>query len=1194
MKKFLPSLLGSLMFFSLFAQNVHYDYQDGLVVFQLKESAKIINTNGANSKIVDFKNEPLFKYVADFQIIEVMRLHPDIKDNKLSRTYQIQLQNIYEADAVIAKLKKHPSIEYAELKELHRTFLMPNDLGPINSDISGTSPNNNQWSLHKIQAQQAWDIGTGDANVIVAVTDDAFRMDHIDLINKYISPYDAVTQGSNPAPCGTNAGNHGTHVIGTVGAQSNNGTGVASIGYNIRVMPIKIGNCNNQLTHGFEGIIYAADNDADVVNMSWGGGGFSNYGQNVCNYAWNAGTILVAAAGNNNASTVFYPAGYSNVISVGSTTPTDAKSSFSQFGTWIDISAPGSNIRSTYATSASAYSSISGTSMASPHVAGLLGLMRSYAPNASNLDLISCLYSGADNINSAIPNFIGQMGAGRINALNSMVCLAQFTADNDAAIIEIINPGNTLCNGTFIPTVELRNFGSQTLTSVAINYNTGGANQVFNWTGSLISGNSANVNLPSVTLANGAYTFTSFTSQPNGVVDENPANNSSSKNILVDNNGQFVTHTVITDCWGSETTWQVVNDDSGEIVASGGPYTDGQPLSQQVSEFCLPTGCYTYSIFDSYGDGMYGSQYQSCSVNGNYFMQFENGTNIFSMTAQNANFGNSTNHPFCIIQQNNFYDAGISQLISPELFSCTSLISPVVRLRNYGINALTSTTITYSINGGANQIFNWTGNLASGQIIDVTLPAITAPDGIVTFTAASSNPNGQPDNNASNNANTVTFVVDGTPATLPFVETFETNVLVNGTWKTMNPDGDITWAPANVGGISPGTQAMKLDFFNYAQASQRDGLISPLISLEGMVSAEMDFDHAYRRFNQTATDSLIIYVSTDCGNNWTRVFQIGENGQGTFATQTTNANPFTPAAPLDWCFVPISQQTPGASCYTIDLTDFVGQNILVMFEGFNAGTLGNNLFLDNINIDGVPGEGLPTANFTSGNTNICPGETVQFNDQSAGDITAWSWTFTGGTPATSSAENPIITYNSFGTYNVGLTVTNANGTNSTIQNNIIVVNPGPTSPNITQNGDVLSVFLQLGETATWYLNGAIIGSGANLTINTAGNYSVEITNTFGCRAVSNAFNVLSNENFDEALPVVIYPNPSRGIFTLLMPHQEQVNITVIDAIGRKVANFVFTESNEIQLHLEHLNSGIYSVVISNKNSLIVKKIEILK
>ena len=1191
MKKIVSIFAVCALFVSFFAQNVYYDYQDGLVVFQLKEQSKIINTISPTSRVVDYGKEPLFRGISQFGIVEVLRLHADINDERLRRTYQIQLQDIYKVDDVIRILKSNPQIEYAELKELHRPFLTPNDLGPNATNTAGTSPTTNQWSLHKIMAQQAWDIGTGDANVIVAVTDDAFRMDHVDLVNKYVSPHDAVTQSSNPAPCGSNNGNHGTHVAGTVGAHTNNGTGVASIGFNVSVMPIKIGNCNNQLTHGFEGILYAANNGAHVVNMSWGGGGFSNYGQNVCNFAWNAGTILVAAAGNNNASTVFYPAGYNNVIAVASTTPTDAKSNFSQFGTWINISAPGSNIRSTYATSL--YSSISGTSMASPHVAGLLGLMRSVAPNATNTDLINCLYSGADNINAQNPSFNGQLGVGRINAFNSMVCAAQFAAQFDAAITNIVAPGSTLCESTFQPIVTLRNFGSATLTNVTINYNWGGTNQSFNWTGSLTTGNTQNVTLPQVTVPSGSYTFTASTSQPNGQADQNPSNDASAVDFAVDGDGQFVTLTVITDCWGSETTWQIVNDDNGVVVASGGPYPDGQPLGQNIHNFCLPSACYTFTIFDTYGDGIHGSQWQTCSVNGNYFMQYEDGSQIFTMTAPNANFGSSASHQFCIIPQSNFDDAGITQILSPTLFSCESSIVPVVRLRNFGLNTLTSTTITYAIGAGAAQTFNWTGSLPSGQTVDVTLPIITGAVGSTSITASTSVPNGQADNNPSNDSSSSSFSINGAPATLPFVETFETDVIANGVWKIMNPDNDITWQRVTVGGITPGTNAMKMDLFNYVQAGQRDGLISPTISLEGYASAQMTFHHAYRRFNQTATDSLIIYVSTNCGTSWTRVFQIAETGNGTFATQTTSANAFTPAQAQDWCFQPISQQTPGASCYNINLTPFVGQQILVMFESFNAGTLGNNLYIDNINIDGEPDDGMPSASFTTSNTTICPGEAVQFTNASSADVTSWSWTFQGGTPATSTSPNPTVTYNSPGSYTVSLTVTNDNGSNTTTQNNLVVVSANPTPPTIVQNGNVLSVFLQIGENATWFLDGVQVGTGSSITIDTPGNYTVQVTNQAGCRSTSNEFMVLSTENFVLESNIVIYPNPSEGIFNIQLDQLEINRITVIDAIGRVVQQ-INVDQHELQLNLSALQSGIYTLILHGNDSKYFRKIEVLK
>ena len=1190
--KFFYSLFFILfLFFTSISQTVHYDYQDGLVVFQLKESSKIIQTIASNSRVVDYKNQPIFSGLKQFQIVEVLRLHPNIKDQKLNRTYQIQLQDIYKVDDAIRILKENPSIEYAELKELHRTFLMPNDLGSNATNTTGTSPTTNQWALHKIQAQQAWDIGTGDANVIVAVTDDAFKIDHVDLVNKLVEPYDAVSQTNNPAPCGTNIGNHGTHVAGTVGAHTNNGTGVASIGFNVSLMPIKIGNCNNQLTHGYEGITYAADKGAHVVNMSWGGGGFSNYGQNVCNYAWNLGTILVAAAGNNDASTVFYPAGYANVIAVASTTPTDARSSFSQYGTWVDIAAPGSNIRSTYASTT--YGSISGTSMASPHVAGLLGLMRSAAPNATNTELINCLYSGADNINTQNPNFIGQLGAGRINAYNSMVCAAQYAAEHDAGIVDILTPNNSLCSGVFQPLVTLTNYGSATLTSAIINYNWGGVNQTFNWTGSLATGNTEDVTLPLVNVPDGAYTFTVFTTQPNGQSDQNQTNDANTIDFSIDLSGQFVTLTLTADCWGSETTWQVLNDGNGQIVASGGPYLDGIPLGANIHEFCLPTGCYTFTIFDSEGNGLNGSQTQNCSANGNYMMQFEDGSEIFAMSAANGNFGLSASHPFCIIPSNNLDDAGIAQIIAPSLFSCGTTITPVVRLRNYGLNLLTSATISYTMTGGSTQSFNWSGSLPSGQILDVTLPTLVGVVGMANFTASTSLPNGAVDNNPGNNSATASFAVNNSPVSLPFYESFETNVIVNGTWKIVNPDNDITWQRVQVGGITPGTNAMKMDLFNYVQAAQRDGLISPPISLQGYSSAELTFDHAYRRFNQSVTDSLIVYASTDCGLTWTRVFEIAENGNGSFATQITSATAFTPSQPQDWCFEPINAQTPGASCFEIDLTQFAGEDIVIKFESFNAGTLGNNLFLDNINITGIPAVGMPIANFNSSNTNLCRGETVEFNNASSSDVTSWLWNFPGGTPSTSTSLNPSVSYNTAGIFSVSLTVTNNNGSTTTTQNNLVVVNPTPNTPVIVQNGNVLSVFLQSGETASWFLDGNPLSSGASITIVTPGDYSVQVVNNSGCKSTSNNLTVLSTEDLEQGASIVVHPNPSDGLFHIQSDQINILKISVIDAVGRIVQVYLNPEQTA-SLNLKNLNSGIYLLVLEGANASYFKKIEVLK
>ena len=288
-------------------------------------------------------------------------------------------------------------------------------------------------------------MSTGSANTVVAIVDDAVAITHPDLSpviwtnsgeipnnnvdddnNGYIDDvegYDVADQDSNPGPDSPiSSYDHGTHVAGIAGAASNNGTGVASIGYNLSIMAVKSTTSASAITHGYEGVVYAVTAGADVVNMSWGGSGSSTTYQNVMNWANGQGVVLVAAAGNDGVSSTFYPAGYNNVISVASTTTGDVKSGFSNYGSWIDICAPGSAIYSTVPGGGYAYKQ--GTSMASPMVAGLCGLMLSLNPGLLPSDIENCLTTTADNINSANPTYIGQLGAGRINALAAMNCIS--------------------------------------------------------------------------------------------------------------------------------------------------------------------------------------------------------------------------------------------------------------------------------------------------------------------------------------------------------------------------------------------------------------------------------------------------------------------------------------------------------------------------------------------------------------------------------------------------------------------------------------------------------------------------------------------------------------------------------------------------------------------------------------------------
>ncbi len=444
-------------FTSVFAQTNHPDYQDGRIWFKINHRAVVqepIEKVGAQKVQTDYQQLPFSylpfveKLATQYAVTRLSRPYHFLEEEKLSTVFLLEFSQFDQIGGLIRELQQQPGVEYAERVPLPKSSYTPNDP----SFTSST-----QWSLFKINAQAAWDISRGSANVVVAIVDDAVQITHPDLQaniwvnsgeipnngidddgNGYIDDvrgYDVADGDNNPNPPSTNY-SHGTHVAGISGAVSNNGTGIASIGFGIRVMAVKATNQVGYVTHGYDGIVYAVRSGADVINMSWGGPGASTTAQNIINWAYNSGVVLVAAAGNDNVTTQFYPAAYTNVIAVASTASNDAKSSFSNYGTWINVSAPGSTIYSTIPNNT--YGNKSGTSMASPLVAGLAGLVLSVNPGMTPADVRNCILSTADNISSVNPSYNGQLGSGRINALAALNCasaslnnapVAQFTAN---------------------------------------------------------------------------------------------------------------------------------------------------------------------------------------------------------------------------------------------------------------------------------------------------------------------------------------------------------------------------------------------------------------------------------------------------------------------------------------------------------------------------------------------------------------------------------------------------------------------------------------------------------------------------------------------------------------------------------------------------------------------------------------------
>ena len=232
---------------------------------------------------------------------------------------------------LLAASRRNADVEYAEPDQVAQAFVTSND--PY-------APN--QWYLAKLEAAQAWDVTTGSASLTVAILDTGVLATHPDLNGKVLAGYDFVNNDADP----TDDNGHGTAVAGVSAASSNNQLGVAGIAWVNPILPVKVLAADGSGSHSAiaNGIAWAADRGARVINLSLGGTSSSSTLQNAINYAWNKGAVIVAAAGNNGNNVACYPAACQNVVAVSATDSLDARPSRSNFGSYIDIAAPGADI----------------------------------------------------------------------------------------------------------------------------------------------------------------------------------------------------------------------------------------------------------------------------------------------------------------------------------------------------------------------------------------------------------------------------------------------------------------------------------------------------------------------------------------------------------------------------------------------------------------------------------------------------------------------------------------------------------------------------------------------------------------------------------------------------------------------------------------------------------------------------------
>ncbi|WP_442603730.1 S8 family peptidase [Paenibacillus sp. KN14-4R] len=271
-----------------------------------------------------------------------------------------------------------------------------------------------QWNLKQIGSEAGWQANRGANSVIVAIVDTGADLTHPDLADHLIKGYNLVDPTTTP----NDDVGHGTHVSGVIGALVNNRLGVAGMMWNDTLMPIKaLDQTGAGSTYTVaQGIIWAVDHGAKVINMSLGNYTSSEFLHDAIKYAYDRDVVLVAASGNDNTDRPSYPAYYSEVFAVAATDANRDRAPFSNYGDYVDVAAPGVSIASTYPPHQ--YAALSGTSMACPHVTALAAMIRSINPNLRNTEVMDIIRNTAQDLGAAGKD--PQYGSGLINVANAV------------------------------------------------------------------------------------------------------------------------------------------------------------------------------------------------------------------------------------------------------------------------------------------------------------------------------------------------------------------------------------------------------------------------------------------------------------------------------------------------------------------------------------------------------------------------------------------------------------------------------------------------------------------------------------------------------------------------------------------------------------------------------------------------------
>jgi PKD repeat protein len=935
----LPFVLVSL---TGFAQVYDSENLDGVVFFKLKDNVPIESAEFIRN--LPFMSEPekwesfndypeISAALAGTSVNKLERPSYYTKKPQLMRIFRIYFTNYSEIDNIIERLSSLPFIEYAEKSPIRKIGLVPNDA------LYGQS--SNKWYFTLVSAEQAWNYSVGSNNIKLAVVDNAVFCGHSDLTTfKQRDVADADNDATPPLDANADfTWSHGTHCAGLSTADLNNSIGMASLGGNVELIGVKCtpdNGSSNSVYYGYSGVQWACQNGANIVSMSWGGGGYSSSEQTLFNNYPNI--VFFAAAGNDGTTTIHYPGGYNNVICVGSVDATDQRSSFSNYNgttTWVDIASPGgySNgglLNTVYTAAGNNYGKMGGTSMATPFAAGLAGLMLSINPSLSPVDILSCITSTGASINQNI--------GPRINANLAVQCvLATLTGDPMA---NFIADNTTIAAGSTVHFTDLSNNGGNAITS---------------WQWTFTGGTPA-----------------TYTGQTPPAVTYNTI-------------GTYNVSLTVTNSQNSDT--ETKNAYINVVVE---PY--GTWIPQATGFSAQYRGINHISIVDQ--NVVWGTAYDGSGNNANIqeFTKTTNGGTTW--TPGTINLGNTG----LGVSMIHAYDASTAWLAAYP--NASGQTGGIWKTTNGGSTWTRQTTATFNNAASfTNVVYFWDANngFCQGDPINSEFELYTTTNGGTTWT-----------------------LVPGANIPAPLSGEY-------GYTRQIEVVGNTVWFTTNKGRIYKSTDRG----LNWVVSQ------SPLTDFGGTTNGLLSFkDNTY---GIIVSNSALVYRSDNGGSTWYQVTTTGPvKTVGLCWVEGTNIVFSTGADGSSF------SQDGGVTWNPID-TD---QHTAVEFKTPSLGWSG--WFSASSTSEGIwkwQNNSTLEADFSGVPVVVCAGTAVQFNDLTTGGTpTSWAWTFSGGTPATSAQQNPVVTYNTPGSYDVTLTVDDGNGPVTKTITNYITVNGAPAQP----------------------------------------------------------------------------------------------------------------------------------------------------